>query len=142
MPLVEKLTSDLVGALLKPVGDIIDTLDTRDEKIAALQSRWMGAFNGVVKLFEAQRDVIVAEARAESWLTQSWRPITMLSFVAIVVNNWLIAPYAQVIFGTSIVLDIPADLWNVIQIGVGGYVASRGLEKVAESVASSFGKTK
>lgn len=142
MGVAAKITSELVGAVLKPIGDIIDTLDTRDEKIKALQDRWTSAFEGVTKLFEAQRDVIVAEAKAESWLTQSWRPITMLSFVAVVVNNWLFAPYAQAIFDASIVLDIPVDLWDVIKIGIGGYVASRGLEKVVESAAAGFGKTK
>jgi hypothetical protein len=36
------------------------------------------------KLREAQRDIIVAEAKGESWLQRNWRPMTMLFFTGLI----------------------------------------------------------
>ena len=42
------------------------------------------------KMLESQAKTIVAEASSEHWLVASWRPITMLSFVLIIVNMYFI----------------------------------------------------
>lgn len=78
-----------------------------------------------------------AEVRADSWLTRSWRPLTMLVFTTIVANNFLIAPYLQAIIGRSVILPLPPDLWALLKIGLGGYVVGRSSEKVARAWASS-----
>lgn len=78
----------------------------------------------------ASRDVIVAEAQGESWLQRSWRPITMLVFVFIIFNNYVLAPYFAA-FGAMVpTLDIPNGMWALLNVGIGGYIASRGVEKV------------
>ena len=82
------------------------------------------------KLMEAKRDIIVAEAQGESWLQRNWRPVLMLSIVAIVVNNYLIAPYVQAFGGMAIQLDLPDSLFTLMTVGVGGYVAGRSGEKI------------
>ena len=74
------------------------------------------------KLADAQANVIMSEANAESWIARSWRPITMLTFVGLIV-------YSQLTENV-----IPDQLWTVVQIGLGGYVAGRSLEKTAGSV--------
>ncbi|MEW5890749.1 MAG: 3TM-type holin [Pseudomonadota bacterium] len=33
---------------------------------------------------EKSASVVVAEAQSESWITRSWRPITMLTFVGLI----------------------------------------------------------
>ncbi len=81
------------------------------------------------KMMKAQADVIVSEASSEHWLVASWRPITMLSFVAIIVNNYIVVPYAN-LFGIPIViLDIPPDMFDLLQLGIGGYILGRSAEK-------------
>ena len=75
----------------------------------------------------------MAEAQGESWLQRNWRPILMLTIVAIVANNYVISPYIRLFFNESIILDLPDKLWNLLQIGVGGYVIGRSAEKIAES---------
>jgi len=87
---------------------------------------------GEFKDLEASMQVVVAEARSEHWLTAAWRPMTMLSFVAIILHNMLLAPYLQWIFGMHLLVDIPPDLWDLIKLGIGGYVVSRGAEKVVK----------
>ena len=82
---------------------------------------------------EAAMNVVVAEATSEHALTSQWRPITMLVFTAIVANNYIIAPYLAAIFGWSVTLEMPDQLWNLLSIGIGGYVVGRSSEKAIKS---------
>ena len=84
------------------------------------------------KMLENQAKVIVAEAQSESFLVANWRPITMLSFVAIVVNNYIIAPYLQLFGVPFVILDIPPDMWGLLQLGLTGYIVGRSAEKVTK----------
>jgi|TARA_R100001530_G_scaffold26568_1_gene21319 hypothetical protein len=82
---------------------------------------------------EAAMNVVVAEAKSEYALTSQWRPITMLVFTAIVANNYIIAPYLAAIFGWSVTLEMPDQLWNLLSIGIGGYVVGRSSEKAIKN---------
>lgn len=71
----------------------------------------------------AATSVIVAEASGEGMLQRNWRPITMLTFVGLIVAHWLgwTAP------------NLPAEqtlaLLDIVKIGLGGYVVGRSVEK-------------
>lgn len=71
-----------------------------------------------------------AETTSESWITKNWRPMMMLMFGGIIFNNYIFAPYMQAIFNTSVSLPTPPDLWELIKIGLGGYVVGRSGEKI------------
>jgi len=79
--------------------------------------------SGKLKELEAAASVITAEATSESWLTRTWRPITMLTFVGLVAAHWLgyTAP--------NISPNEIAALLDIVKIGLGGYMVSRGAEK-------------
>lgn len=53
----------------------------------------------------------------------------MLSFVAILINNYIFAPYVQAFGGVAVVLEIPPGMWGLLTIGMGGYVGGRTVEK-------------
>lgn len=76
--------------------------------------------------------VINTEAKSEHWLVAAWRPITMLSFVAIIINNYILVPYLGLFFDTGITLDIPPDMWDLLKLGIGGYVMGRSGEKMVK----------
>lgn len=86
--------------------------------------------SGQLKELEASMTVVVAEAKSEHWLTANWRPVTMLSFVAIIVNNYIIYPYLSLFWSEAPVLAIPPDMWELLKIGLGGYVVGRTSEKL------------
>ena len=86
--------------------------------------------SGQLAEIQASMSVIVAEAKSEHWLTATWRPVTMLTFVAIVANNYIIYPYLSLLWDSAPVLSVPADLWDLLKIGLGGYVVGRSAEKV------------
>ena len=67
--------------------------------------------------------------KSDSYLAKNWRPITMLTFVVIIANNYIIYPYLQLFFNSGAMLDIPPDMWGLLKIGLGGYVVGRSVEK-------------
>jgi hypothetical protein len=77
--------------------------------------------------------VITAEAQSDHWVVASWRPITMLTFVGIVANNYILAPYIQLFFSVNVTLELPPHLWELLKIGLGGYVVGRTVEKTMKT---------
>jgi hypothetical protein len=123
----------LVKNLAKPVTDVIDDVNTsKEEKMLIEKAILEMEQNASDLLVETQGKIIEAEAKSEHFLTSTWRPITALVFVAIVANNYIIAPYTGALFGTEIMLEIPNQMWDLITLMIGGYVGSRGVEKVTK----------
>ena len=65
-----------------------------------------------------------AEAQGTSWLQRTWRPITMLVFVALIVTRWL--GWCAPNLGEAEALK----LRDLVQLGLGGYVIGRSAEKL------------
>tara|TARA_R110000823_G_scaffold45603_1_gene117550 strand:- start:70 stop:453 length:384 start_codon:yes stop_codon:yes gene_type:complete len=120
----------LIEAGLRIIDKIIpDPAAKAEAKLRLLEVQQTGDLAEV----EAAMNVVVAEAKSEHALTSQWRPITMLVFTAIVANNYIIAPYLSAIFGWSVTLEMPDQLWNLLSIGIGGYVVGRSSEKAIKS---------
>lgn len=80
----------------------------------------------------AERGGIVrAEAASEHWLAASWRPITMLTFAALIVARWL--GYSAPGISEAEVIK----LWDIVELGLGGYVVGRSVEKVVPAIAQA-----
>ena len=126
------------AALIPLLGNLLDKI-LPDPKIAAEAKLKMMelAQSGQLAEFQAAADVVKAEASSANWLTSSWRPITMLVFVAIIGNNYLLYPYLQLFFHTGTVLQLPPDMWDLLKIGLGGYVVGRSLEKSVSAYKGS-----
>ena len=93
--------------------------------------------SGELKALEAATNIIVAEAKSDHWIVAAWRPITMLTFTFIIANNYIIYPYLSLFWQAAPSLTLPPDLWDLLKIGLGGYVLGRSTEK---SVAAWKGK--
>lgn len=117
----------LIGTIFKPATELIDNLHTSaEEKLQAqvalekLKVDTALEFLGYEQqLLASKKDIIVAEAQGGSVLQRSWRPITMLTFLGLVVLDsfgWLASPLAP-------------EAWTLLQIGLGGYVVGRSVEK-------------
>ena len=126
--------AQIVTGALKPISELVDSLHTSKEEKAAAQLAIVNAQGALQnELIGYQKDIIIAEATGESWLQRNWRPILMLSVVAIVVNNYLLYPYLSLFFDAAPLLDLPEKLWSLMQIGVGGYVVGRSAEKAVKN---------
>jgi hypothetical protein len=90
--------------------------------------------NQFLTVFTAQAQIVQAEAASGNWLASSWRPITMLTFVGLIVARW---------FGWAAPNLAEAEylkLWDIVQLGLGGYVIGRSVEKVIPSIADAIKK--
>lgn len=125
----------ILTSLIEPITNIIakavPDADKRRELEAQIHTLLIAQETEFVK---AARDVVVAEAQGESWLQRNWRPISMLVFVAVIANNYIIAPYVQAFGGVAVVLDIPDGMWGLLTMGLGGYVVGRTIEKTGSHV--------
>ena len=75
-----------------------------------------------------QTEIIVTEAKG-NWLQRSWRPILMLAFGFIVIYIKFIAP----LFNLT-TPELENEFWNLLQLGIGGYVIGRSAEKISKNV--------
>jgi hypothetical protein len=134
-----------IGSLVKEVGGVIDSLSTTKEekldaqrKLLSLQQAFQAKVMEVDAIFATERaKVIMAEATSESWLTRNWRPILMLVFTYIIAHNFVIAP----IFSLTMVV-IPDNMWELLKLGMGGYIFGRSAEYVAEQAKEAIAAKK
>ena len=89
---------------------------------------------GDLEELEQAGKIITAEANSEHFIVAAWRPITALTFVFIIANNYILYPYMSLFWDDAPMLEIPPDLWQLLKIMIGGYVVSRGLEKTAKHI--------
>ena len=129
---MKKILDFLGSNVFKGISDLLDDLITNDEeRLDAKRKIFETLKQRELELQNMQADVIIAEAKG-NWLQRSWRPILMLAFGFIVVYCKFIAPLFN--------LPIPAlenEFWNLLQIGIGGYVVGRSGEKIAKVYAST-----
>lgn len=78
--------------------------------------------------------VIEAEAKSEHWITSAWRPITMLVFVFIIANNYILVPYFTALGLKIPTLELTNQMWGLIKLGLGGYIIGRSTEKVVKTL--------
>ena len=117
----------LVGSIFKPAADLIDNLHTSDEERLKIKQAMfelqVEAFNKAeeyeTKLLDAQSTIITAEASNGSFLASNWRPITMLTFLVLVVGDSL----------GLLATPLAPEAWTLLQLGLGGYVVGRSVEK-------------
>ena len=117
---------DAIAGLSNLAGKFIEDKDKKNEFIAQAEQQMMQLDNKVISY---QRDIIVAEAKSLSYLARNWRPIMMLTFVGIILNNYMIAPYLALFGVPYLVMEIPPDMWDLLKLGISGYIVGRSAEK-------------
>lgn len=141
---------DFLSSLISPVTDLVGKFVTQDADKLAIKAeltRVQTAFAEKMmdyekQLLDSQTKIIVSEAQGQSWLQRNWRPLLMLSIISIVVNNYIVVPWLRVLGVEAPVLELPGSLWTLMEIGVGGYVGGRTLEKIAPAIAQTFASMK
>lgn len=135
---------NILGALLpglfRVIEEIVPDGDKRNELKTMVQ---LEVLSHQRTLLEAQSSIIQAEAKSQSWLTRTWRPLTMITFLFIVMWRTFIGPLIASIFGLpleSLVLpmepQIEGQLFTLITVGLGGYVVGRSGEQIARAAFS------
>lgn len=132
---------DPVSAAFDVGGKLIDRLwpdpAQRDQaKLKLMELQQSGALAQLAaetELSKGAADIVKTEA-AGGFLASSWRPITMLVFVGLIVARW---------FGLAAPNLAEAEylkLWDIVQLGLGGYVIGRSVEKIMPQISDILGK--
>ena len=122
----------MVGELFRPITTIVDEMHTSDEEkfkfkkeMAKVQSDiQVRVLDYEKEMLQAKSSIINSEANGQSWLQRNWRPITMLTFLGLVVCDS---------FGL-LTSRLAPQAWTLLQIGMGGYVIGRSCEKVLPKI--------
>ena len=123
----------LIGILAPILGDVVKNLFPNPEAAAKAQGEvTMALLAKSSELEAAAASIVAAEAKSDHWLTSTWRPIVMLTFTGLIVARWL---------GFSAPGITEAEvlkLWDIVQLGLGGYVIGRSAEKIVPALADAL----
>jgi hypothetical protein len=130
----------LIAQIIGPLAGIIPNLHTSDAEKLTLQAELTRIQNEFAAkgleyeqaIMAARADIIKAEAQGNSWIQRNWRPCTMFTFLALTVCDsfgWLPNPLAP-------------QAWTLLQLGLGGYVVGRSIEKIAPSMVAAARESK
>ena len=129
MSFLKKITGNIIGDTIDKAGGIVDNLTvTDDEKSAAKAKLTSIVTESLNSLQELQADVLKAELSG-NWLQRSWRPLVMITFTCIIV----VGAFREIPY-----LADNSPFWTLLEIGLGGYVIGRSVEKVAGKVTENI----
>ncbi len=128
----------LGGKAVDNIGGVIDSLSTSNEEKSKVKNELSQiVLNSLNELANAQKDVLIAELQG-SPIQRMWRPIVMLTFAFIIVFHYFGYPLAMAFDPTVPELPIlDSKFWTLLEIGMGGYVVGRSLEKISENVTKN-----
>lgn len=111
----------LFSRLIREVASVVNTLSVSAKEKKRIQADLLSAVNRQLEALNRNQTAVVKGETDGNWLQRSWRPLVMLSFAGIVV--------------VGVLFDLPllaenSRLWDLLEIGIGGYVVGRSLEKM------------
>ena len=116
-----KPISGIVNSISELIGQL--TLPAREKK--ELETGLLKLMQELERELAQARAVTVQEEVRGNWLQRSWRPLVMLVFALIVLVGT---------FTTLPILSDTSRFWDLLEIGLGGYVVGRSGEKMAGAI--------
>ena len=126
---------DVIKSIFKPILKIIDkAVPDKDKKIelthalAEVRIQFESkVLEYELKLMQTRASIITAEASGETYIQKAWRPWTMVMFGAIIAYNAVFVPIFNL--PPSSMEGVPPEMWNLLTVGIGGYMGFRTIEK-------------
>lgn len=131
--MLKKALKWLGGDLIKDITSLVDETFTSKEELEEKKNEIISkVIEQEKELNRIQASIILAEAKG-NFLQRSWRPILMLSFGFVVLYSKFIAPAFSLPNAT-----LEPQFWNLLQLGIGGYVVGRSFEKISKTVMENI----
>jgi len=112
---------DAIGGIFGKVGEAADKVFTSDEERLAFE---LELAKLKASAMESLHGVMVAETKSESWLTRTWRPITGLAFVGL-----LLFIFGKAALTNTPPIAVPVELLHMIAAILGVGILGRSYEK-------------
>ena len=122
----------LAKILFNTIEKSVPDKDLQEKLKAQLQTQLLQSNTAEL---QAAAKIVEAEAKA-GWFSASWRPLLMYVLIFILIWNYVLGPVILFFFKASITIQLPGDVWTLLQIGLGGYVVGRSAESVARTMAN------
>lgn len=127
IPIVGNLVEKVIGVVDQAVPD----KDLKEQLKADIQKQALSMDYSVIeKELDARAAIITAEAKSESWIARNWRPMIMLLFGIVIALNYVIVPILAVFGVASLTIVIPTAMWDLLKLGISGYIVGRSGEKM------------
>ena len=111
-----------VTNLVSAVGEIVDRLTLPGREKKQLETDILRLLIAVEEKTISEQAASIREEARGNWLQRSWRPIVMLVFTLIILA------------GTFLNLADTSRFWDLLEIGLGGYIIGRGSEQLVSSL--------
>ena len=125
----------LLGGLFSGIGSIVGGLfNFKSEQARTVQAaiEVIGQTNASAGQREqAIAQIISAENASGSWLASTWRPLTMVIFLFIIISFWFGYVPPNLMGPMPPMID---KMFDLITIGMSGYMGGRTIEKIIGSL--------
>jgi hypothetical protein len=127
----------IIGAIISGIGGVVQGFFGLKEKQAEVVGNAISSLERLDISQESREKaiaaVIAAEANSGYWLAAVWRPLTMVIFCGIVVA------YAFGFTTPNLLVALPQgsflyELFDLVKIGIMGYIPCRTVEKIASQI--------
>ncbi|MFN9974549.1 MAG: 3TM-type holin, partial [Phycisphaerae bacterium] len=135
----DRTGDDMIAALLPVLAPIVSKVvgnffPDPQEKAKAEAEAMRQLLAAQSEIQAAASEIVRTEAASQHWLAANWRPLTMLIFVGLIVARWLGYSAPNISEGEVLIL------WEIVKVGLGGYVVGRSVEKVAPQIVAAIKK--
>lgn len=112
----------IIAAISGVLTKIIPDPDKRLEAQTQIQEALLASQSAI---YDAMKTVMAADAASEGWATRNARPIVVFWCLGMI--TWIvISPMFGLQSATiSAIKAVPSDLWNLVSIGIGGYILGK-----------------
>lgn len=133
MSILSKIFGGGAKDIIDSADSLIDNVSTSDEEKMKLKKGITDlVYKSTMSMAELHATLIKTEMTG-NWLQRSWRPLIMLSFGFVIFYQYFIA----LMFSLPTV-QIPGEMWDLLQLAFGLYVAGRTGEKIASNVTKNI----
>lgn len=124
-PLIAPIISDVVQRVLPASSDKKAEIE-REARLALLEH--------ADSIEQIRGRIVLEEAKSQHWMTATWRPALMWIAIIIISVNFLVFPIIGIFYPQIMenVLPLPPELWQLLTLGVGGYIVGRSGEKMID----------
>lgn len=137
MSIINKIFGAAATELVDATGNALDNLITNpEERLKAKQALAEAIMAKLTELASYQRDVLNTELQGTK-LQRNWRPLVMLAFAFIIVYHYFLQPLLGHWLNVP-TIALPDRFWGLLELGLGGYVIGRSIEKVATTVTENM----
>lgn len=133
----------MIDQILGIVGKFVPDTNKAKELEAQIATEYT---KSIEKIKMQQAEIIKAEQKVGG-ITANWRPYLMVMCMCIIFIHFLltnVVPYIIVVSGSDIYYpileDLSPNLWSFLEVGIGGYIGARSLEKIAEVTIKNWKK--